>query len=124
MHHKWPRQDSRQRSWWPLRELAQVRRSSRSPNAKGKGQNGIMDQSDSISSDSGEGSGKKRVTTYCCVPQCNNYASEGLSFHKFPSNIDLKRRWETALKMGKPSSSSMRVCSAHFLKSDYFPSGN
>lgn len=66
---------------------------------------------------------KKRNTNYCCVPQCSNYAGKGIHLHLFPKDVDLKKAWEVALRMGKPASTSMKVCSTHFLPSDYFPGG-
>lgn len=62
---------------------------------------------------------KKRK--YGCVPQCNNYNKEGLSFHIFPTDDKLGNRWESVLRLGKPSSNYMRVCSEHFTELDYFP---
>ncbi|XP_066596900.1 uncharacterized protein [Prorops nasuta] len=64
---------------------------------------------------------KKRNTNYCCVPQCSNYADTAGSLHLFPKDKRRRSQWETALKMGKPASNTMRVCSHHFLPSDYFP---
>ena len=74
------------------------------------------------SSDSGPSKKKSRMTTYCCVPQCSNYAGSGISYHKFPQDVKLKQKWEAQLKMGKVASTSMRVCSDHFTCNDYFPS--
>lgn len=64
---------------------------------------------------------KRRVTNYCCVPQCSMYFSSAISLHFFPKNEGLKKKWEWILKMGKPASSLMRVFSQHFLLKDYFP---
>lgn len=66
---------------------------------------------------------KKRVTTCCCVPQCNTYSCPEISFHYFPKESNLKKKWELALRMGKSASKSMRVCSKHFTPKDYFPGG-
>ncbi|CAG5003224.1 unnamed protein product [Parnassius apollo] len=33
----------------------------------------------------------------------------------------MKKKWKNALRIGKPISSSMRVCSHHFQASDFFP---
>lgn len=66
---------------------------------------------------------KSRNTNYCCVPQCHNYLGEGVRRHYFPKDVGLKKTWEAALKMGKPASSGMKVCGAHFLPENYFPSG-
>ncbi|XP_034255339.1 THAP domain-containing protein 6-like [Thrips palmi] len=64
---------------------------------------------------------KKRNSNYCSAPQCSQYADTGISMHLFPKDVKVKRQWEVALKMGKPASSAMRICSRHFLPSDYFP---
>lgn len=66
---------------------------------------------------------KKRVTRVYCVSQCSNKGNSGLSFHHFPKNLKLRKQWEIELKMGKPSSASMRVCEAHFQPLDYYPRG-
>ncbi|KAE8742479.1 hypothetical protein FOCC_FOCC011974 [Frankliniella occidentalis] len=68
--------------------------------------------------------GRKRKTkssTYCCVPQCNNYASEGIRFHHFPKDKVAREAWRAVLKMGKKVTDSDRVCSEHFLPTDYVP---
>ncbi|XP_034256871.1 uncharacterized protein LOC117654377 [Thrips palmi] len=64
---------------------------------------------------------KRRITAYCCVPQCSNYICEAIWGHTFPKIGAERKKWEVALKMGKPASASMRVCSAHFVPTDYFP---
>lgn len=58
---------------------------------------------------------------YCSVPQCRQYLEAGVSLHLFPKDNTMRLKWEAALKFGKPSSSSMKVCSNHFIKTDYFP---
>ncbi|XP_045507739.1 zinc finger protein weckle-like isoform X1 [Colias croceus] len=67
---------------------------------------------------------KYKHSSYCCVPQCMNHDREGLSFHSFPSNEKLKKHWETILKLPKPASRFVRVCSEHFVKHDFFPGSN
>lgn len=60
-----------------------------------------------------------------------------LAFHQFPPTnnrkvaienkfgdkemVNIKLAWEKALKMGKPITKYMRVCSLHFKESHYFP---
>jgi len=83
----------------------------------------IMEENNQNKGEPGISAKKKKVTKYCSVPQCNNYYREGLGFHLFPKNEDKRRRWEVALRMGKPASSTMYVCGEHFVPSDYFPSG-
>lgn len=63
----------------------------------------------------------KRNTLFCSAPQCNNYFGPGISFHYFPKDPMKRKQWETALRMGKPASDFMRICSEHFLSTDYFP---
>lgn len=65
---------------------------------------------------------RKKGVTYCCVPQCSQYASEGISFHLFPKDPILRKKWESALRMGKAATNTMRVCSKHFNPKDFFPS--
>lgn len=54
---------------------------------------------------------KRRVITYCCVPQYNNYLEQNISFHKFLMDVVLrKKKWVMTLRIGKAVSNSMRVC--------------
>lgn len=62
----------------------------------------------------------KRNTHNCCVPQCAEYSQKGTSMHLFPKNVEYRKKWECVLKLGKPSSDYMKVCSKHFLPTDYF----
>lgn len=64
---------------------------------------------------------KSKHSSYCCVPHCYNREKEGLSFHGFPSNEKDKEKWEEVLKLGKPASRFIRVCSEHFTQQDFFP---
>lgn len=61
---------------------------------------------------------------YCSVPQCNNYKSDSISIHLFPKDPKLCKKWAIALKIGKPISKCMTVCSDHFLQSDFHPGKN
>jgi len=65
----------------------------------------------------------KKVTKYCSVPQCTNYAVEGMRFHKFPQDPKTRQAWIVALKMGKEVTDHDWVCAGHFLQSDYLPQG-
>ncbi|CAN7995451.1 unnamed protein product [Ixodes hexagonus] len=57
----------------------------------------------------------------CCVPQCTNRAVEGtISLHSFPLDKRLKKAWLIKLRMGKPVTATMRVCSCHFAERDFF----
>lgn len=72
----------------------------------------------------------------CCVDGCNSVNRKNceLNFHSFPAvdqkvNIcdksgvqkEVNRRtlWESTLRLGKPVSKYMRVCSKHFKDDDY-----
>lgn len=76
----------------------------------------------------------------CCVFGCTSRKGKNpdLSFHKFPpmgrmvnidntfgvmENISQRKAWATKLKMGKPVTNSMSVCSLHFKKEDYYSQG-
>ena len=62
---------------------------------------------------------------HCCVPACTNRRNKcpGLSFHAFPKDDQLRRRWIAAIKRDKGRffaiGSDTRVCSAHFTAEDY-----
>jgi len=43
----------------------------------------------------------------------------GISFHKFPTDRSLKKKWEVVLRMAIKSSKTSLVCSEHFLISDF-----
>lgn len=78
---------------------------------------------------------------YCSVPQCKSWAKRNLSvhFHKFPQEnkrkvymknasgqkelIDRRQAWIQVLKIGKPVTNFMKVCSLHFVDEDYFYKG-
>lgn len=55
----------------------------------------------------------------CSVPQCSTYCTDDTSLHTFPSNQKLCKVWKTKLKIGKPITKNMRVCSLHFNESDF-----
>ena len=64
------------------------------------------------------------------VPMCtsNSKTSPGLSFHGFPRDPVLKATWLRNIRRDEASgcfqvNSSTRVCSLHFLESDYHGSG-
>ncbi|XP_015919643.1 uncharacterized protein [Parasteatoda tepidariorum] len=62
--------------------------------------------------------------TYCCVPQCKTYGFKNadVSFHCFPSETSdplRRKKWILALRIGKPVTTGMRVCSRHFRTTDY-----
>ena len=60
---------------------------------------------------------------YCCVPLCKNEDSKGIgvSFHKFPTNEDLREKWLKVISRQGPEKNSIWqpskksvVCSQHF----------
>lgn len=74
---------------------------------------------------------------FCCVYGCTSQhkRDKNTAFHKFPrkgeikvpftnklnivEKVDRRKMWIMALKMGKPVSNCMTVCSKHFTESDY-----
>lgn len=77
------------------------------------------------------------MTTNCCVPMCNSLKRRNpeISFHKFPAESEMiklktdfgsfetvnrRKIWINKLKIGKKISPFMRVCSLHFVPSDFF----
>lgn len=63
--------------------------------------------------------------TYCSVKGCKKYASqcrnEDISFHNFPKDANLKRKWIYFCRQGKdwiPKTYS-KICSIHFKKDDF-----
>uniref|UniRef100_A0A6B0V0L6 Putative dna transposase thap9 n=1 Tax=Ixodes ricinus TaxID=34613 RepID=A0A6B0V0L6_IXORI len=60
------------------------------------------------------------MVRYCSVPGCKSYATnKGISFHRYPTDPILRRKWIDALKVGLFQSPSASVCSKHF-KRDAF----
>ncbi|CAG9822116.1 unnamed protein product [Phaedon cochleariae] len=56
----------------------------------------------------------------CSVPQCSSYCTDSVSLHKFSLwNPKLCKRWRNLLKIGKPITNNMYVCSEHFLPRDF-----
>lgn len=57
----------------------------------------------------------------CSVPQCTNHAVNGeTSLHSFPLDAPKKEEWCARLRICKPVTPAMRVCSAHFVAGDFF----
>lgn len=56
-----------------------------------------------------------------CVPQCTNRESCGKSsevrLHSFPKDAAKKKEWVVKLRIGKPVTPPMKVCSAYFASS-------
>nr|XP_037270213.1 THAP domain-containing protein 2-like [Rhipicephalus microplus] len=60
------------------------------------------------------------MVRYCSVPQCTSYATErGVSFHIYPKDPKLKKKWIVKLGMGKRPTPSSTVCSKNFVDSDF-----
>ncbi|XP_046408561.1 uncharacterized protein LOC124173096 [Ischnura elegans] len=79
---------------------------------------------------------KNNSNRNCCVPQCNSKARTHpeLRFSRFPlpgemflmenkwgipERCERRKAWANVLKIGKPVSNTMLVCSLHFNKEDY-----
>ena len=67
---------------------------------------------------------------HCAVPGCtaNSSTSPQLSFHSFPSAVELKKQWLAKIRRDEApgifvASASARVCSRHFLETDYCSGG-
>ena len=64
------------------------------------------------------------MVQHCVVPLCkNNAKNKGISFFSFPREENIRKMW--LVKIGRDErknaavSVSMRVCSAHFLSTDF-----
>ncbi|KAJ8954043.1 hypothetical protein NQ318_004344 [Aromia moschata] len=78
------------------------------------------------------------MNRYCCVPRCSSWIKRDprLTFRIFPEQgthqvspvnkfgqkerIDRRKAWILKLRIGKPVSKFMDVCSLHFADKDYF----
>ena len=58
---------------------------------------------------------------FCSVPQCSSYSTSGIGLHLFPLDASLALKWKDILRIGKPLSPYMHVCSLHFTEDDYRP---
>uniref|UniRef100_A0A6P7GPN9 Uncharacterized protein LOC114339301 n=1 Tax=Diabrotica virgifera virgifera TaxID=50390 RepID=A0A6P7GPN9_DIAVI len=59
--------------------------------------------------------------SYCSVPQCSSYWNPQISLHRFPLDENMRKLWQSVLRIGKPITKGMTVCSLHFTENDYFP---
>ncbi|XP_067013892.2 uncharacterized protein [Anabrus simplex] len=67
-------------------------------------------------------SGNVKSRVYCAVAQCRNYGfkSTGVMYHRFPRNDELKCLWISRCKRtNKFNTDNSRICSVHFLPTDY-----
>nr|XP_023012461.1 uncharacterized protein LOC111502578 [Leptinotarsa decemlineata] len=56
---------------------------------------------------------------YCSVRECKNYVSDNVSMHSFPQDTNLAKEWKIKLKISKPITKFMCVCSEHFKADDF-----
>ncbi|XP_029830401.2 uncharacterized protein LOC115315277 isoform X1 [Ixodes scapularis] len=60
------------------------------------------------------------MVRYCSVPGCKSYATDkGISFHRYPTDPLLRRKWIDALKVRLFQSPFASVCSKHFKREAY-----
>ena len=67
---------------------------------------------------------KRVILHFCYVPFCNNNDKQRLTFHAFPSNVEMRKKWLKILKIKESAyRKPMSVCNAYFICEDYFPIG-
>ncbi|KAK3920209.1 THAP domain-containing protein 2 [Frankliniella fusca] len=66
---------------------------------------------------------KKRERHNCCVPQCSELLNPSIRLHYAPSDPKRRREWAQAIRTGKELTKHMRVCSKHFRREDFLPTG-
>uniref|UniRef100_A0A0A9Z7B0 PR domain zinc finger protein 4 n=1 Tax=Lygus hesperus TaxID=30085 RepID=A0A0A9Z7B0_LYGHE len=64
--------------------------------------------------------GVKRKSSKCCVSSCEDPTNLDTSYHSFPMDKDLQRKWLEILKLQEVNE-GMKVCGAHFNSDDFFP---
>lgn len=68
---------------------------------------------------------KKKIGHKCCAAARCSFRSDNrpdLSFHEFPKNNDLKKKWEVRMRRGDAAFENIAnkfCCSEHFLQSDF-----
>ncbi|CAN8032360.1 unnamed protein product [Ixodes persulcatus] len=69
------------------------------------------------------------MPTHCCVPLCKRYgytseSGRKVSYHRFPTDVALKKRWIAAIKRDEGPffsvSKATKVCSEHFVTADFW----
>ncbi|CAN7985920.1 unnamed protein product [Ixodes hexagonus] len=69
------------------------------------------------------------MPTHCCVPLCKRYgyankSGRKVSYHKFPTDVAMKKRWIAAIKRDEGPffsvSKATKVCSEHFVEADFW----
>ncbi|XP_037553755.1 THAP domain-containing protein 6-like [Nematolebias whitei] len=69
------------------------------------------------------------MPVFCSGYGCNNRRSietrsRGITFHKFPSNTELRRQWEVAIRReGFVATEASKLCSEHFKPEDFDRTG-
>lgn len=61
---------------------------------------------------------------YCCVPYCKSSRGEGENkayFHEFPSDLNLREKWEKNISRDFIVKDKSVVCNKHFTADDYVP---
>ncbi|KAI5712107.1 hypothetical protein M8J75_005920 [Diaphorina citri] len=61
----------------------------------------------------------------CCAYGCTNRqkTGSGITFHSFPSDVELKRKWVKAIRrQGFEPSRHTVICSSHFSANDFVES--
>uniref|UniRef100_A0A3P8WTI6 THAP-type domain-containing protein n=1 Tax=Cynoglossus semilaevis TaxID=244447 RepID=A0A3P8WTI6_CYNSE len=63
----------------------------------------------------------KSCSAWGCKNRCTRIArSRGITFHKFPKRVDIRKQWEVALKRNHFSATRASVlCSAHFRPEEF-----
>uniref|UniRef100_A0A3Q2Q6B7 THAP domain-containing protein 1 n=1 Tax=Fundulus heteroclitus TaxID=8078 RepID=A0A3Q2Q6B7_FUNHE len=68
---------------------------------------------------------------YCSVPQCSNNKRKFpyLSFHDFPTDVEIRARWVTAIRRDEGPNFKIRrgcsyVCSQHFSSEETYVSAS
>lgn len=69
--------------------------------------------------ETGEKAEKTRERHNCCVPGCSAVKNADNHMHNVPKDDHMRKKWQIAIKSGKNLSSTMKVCSRHFVQSDY-----
>lgn len=69
---------------------------------------------------------KNRSGVHCIAPGCTNhfYNKTTVQYHRLPSNKALLTEWLQVLKLKNVNNSCARVCSEHFVDSDYVRKGS
>lgn len=61
----------------------------------------------------------KKSNKKCAIKGCKSKSGSGIKFHTFPSDLNVRQAWVDACKMTKKITIHDRICSQHFISSDY-----